>query len=109
MIDYSIFATLILNALVIIGFNRITEYGLDVNRKPVDKELLWFVQWYSRKWIGEWWSKPICTCPVCMSSLHSLYVFWFAYDFTLYNLYLYALYVLALAGICTVYGRFFEE
>ena len=104
--DYSILLLLIFNSLVIIGFNRITEYGLDVDRKPVDKDILWFVRWYSLKWIGRTLSKPICTCIVCMSSLHSVYVFWFVYDFTLINLYLWGIYMLSLAGIGSLYERF---
>jgi len=103
--DYTIFTILTLNFLLILGLNRTSEYGLDVDRKPIDKDMLWFIRWYSVKWLGKWWSKPICTCVVCMSSLHSVYIFWFAYDFTLHNLYLYTIYVLALAGIGALYER----
>lgn len=102
---YSIFILLLLNLLVIVGFERITQYGYDVDKKPVDKEALWFVRWYSKKWLGGF-SKPICTCIVCMSSLHSTYVFWPHFSFGWYNLYLYGVYVLALAGLSAIYDRF---
>lgn len=105
--DYTIFPILILNFLALLGFNRITEYGHDVNKEPVDKEFLWFIRWYSIKWLGKTLSKPVCTCVVCMSSLHGLYVFWFAHDFTLHNLYIYGIYTLALAGIGAIYERVF--
>jgi len=95
---------LLLNLLVIVGFERVTRYGLDVNRKPMDKEALWFVRRYAKAWLGKW-SKPVCTCIVCMSSLHSVYIFWPVYGFEWYNLYLYAVYVLALAGLTAIYDR----
>ena len=96
------------NLLVIIGINRITEYGHDVDGKPIDKEFAWFIRWYAKKWLG-WWAKPVCTCIVCMSSLHSLYIFWAFHGFVWFNLYLYVVYMLALAGISAIYERLHSQ
>ncbi len=36
---------------------------------PVPSKMpLWFLSHYSKKLIGEFWSKPLFTCNVCMSS-----------------------------------------
>lgn len=42
------------------------------------KNLLWKVKQWSVVNLGWFYSKPICVCPPCMASLHSLYVFWTA-------------------------------
>jgi len=46
--------------------------------------------------------KPICNCPVCMSSLHSLWIWLPAYvaiPFTWWLIYLHIAYIFALAGL----------
>ena len=106
-----IFALLILNCFVIIGFNRATyfeyldedhpEHGIVNNSK--------MVLWKFRKWcvdkFGYFWSKPLCTCPACMSSVHSIYVYWLLMPFTLHSLYMYPVYILALSGIVYSYSN----
>lgn len=75
----------------------------------IDKQynmILWFVRYYSLKYIGDKWSKPIITCPTCMSSFHSTY-FYFGYYFlmsgiTEMNFILYVPYVFTLAGLNTL-------
>ena len=42
------------------------------------KGLLWWVKQYSVMAFGWFYSKPICTWPHCMASLHSLYIFFTA-------------------------------
>ncbi len=56
--------------------------------------------------IGKFWSKPIITCAVCMSSLHSTYIYWSAYylfmPHDLTHVFAYLFYIPLLAGITTV-------
>ncbi len=40
------------------------------------KEIFWFVKYYAVMWLGHHWSKPVATCPPCMASVHSSYVYW---------------------------------
>lgn len=77
--------------------------------KNIDKEfnmLLWFIRYYSIKYFGDKWSKPVITCPTCMASIHSSY-FYFGFIFitssiTNVHLMLYVPYVFAVAGMNTL-------
>lgn len=53
------------NAKLIIGFNRATQENM-----ILDKVKLW-----SDKNLGEFWSKPVYSCPTCMSSFHGVIPF----------------------------------
>jgi hypothetical protein len=57
----------------------------------------------------EWVQKPLYDCPTCMASVHSTYIFWAAYPFTLESLILYPFYILALAAMATVINRAYDE
>lgn len=96
-----------LNCLWCIGFNTVTWCEVDVvqlrnakiySQMVEDKMLLWPIRFYSIKWLGEYWSKPICTCLPCMASIHSLW-FWAFNPLTLSNFGIYILYAFALAGL----------
>jgi len=50
------------------------EHGINEDSKG----LLWKVKRWSILTFGWFYSKPICLCPPCMASLHSLYVFFAA-------------------------------
>src|SRR5947207_9397678 len=98
----NIFPLLIFNALEITGFYTITWYKqAEENEHTPDeksKMALWWVKYYSLKVFGEFWSKPFCTCPPCMSSLHSLW-FWLFFPFNAQFLVLYIFYVFSLCGL----------
>ena len=105
--DIKFIETLFLNVLVIVGFYRLCMYkrntvkgeGGVVTETIHEKQPLWFVRYYGSRFIPEVLMKPICMCIVCMSSVHSLYVFWYNYELSVSNLGLYGLYVLALTGL----------
>ena len=72
---------LIINSFICIGFNIATEPGMILNwiEKLLEKAPLWL-------------QKPIYLCPMCMASVHSLWVFptldlpwhyWFGYTLAL--------------------------
>lgn len=72
MIDLLLLATL--NAFLIIGFYTACLYEVDAFSRPYEDSKM--ILWRFRKWsvdtFGLFWSKPICTCPPCMASLHSI-------------------------------------
>lgn len=101
-----------LNAWVIIGFHYATGYtlhphgikghdGADSNGIMNDSKMfLWRVRYASEKKLGDFWSKPICTCVQCMASVHGLIPFLTLSYFTSpWLLLMYPYYVLLLSGI----------
>ena len=114
-----LFLLLILNSFVIQGLYRSAMFewqeiileipqGREMQTKYIDKKynmILWWIRFYSLKYIGLKWSKPIITCPTCMASLHSIYFYWllvYPYAFNsnlIKSIYIYPLYILALAGL----------
>ena len=88
---------LIFNSLYIFGFSSATEYGLNVDKEPNDKELLWFIRWYLRN-APDWIQKPIFGCVVCMASVHSWPYLLFNHELTLLNGATYIIYIFALSG-----------
>ena len=114
-----LFLFLILNSFVIQGLYRSAMFewqeiileipqGREMQTKYIDKKynmILWWIRFYSLKYIGLKWSKPIITCPTCMASLHSIYFYWllvYPYAFNsnlIQSICVYPLYILALAGL----------
>jgi hypothetical protein len=98
---FPVFPVLLINALAITGFYMACWYKQadTEDHEPVEesKEVLWRVKYYSLKYLGPFWSKPICTCPPCMASLHSLW-YWLFFPLDGKALALYPLYILALCG-----------
>ncbi len=62
---------LIANSFYCIGFNRSCQYDEQANEYMI----LWRVKKYSEKWLGQFWSKPVCGCVTCMASLHGVIPF----------------------------------
>lgn len=92
--------TFLANARLIVGFNTVTDYD---ETNDESRMLFWKIRRWSVNNLGEFWSKPVCTCPPCMSSLHSAYIFFpmaiYAFNLTWYGaLLIWPVYVLALAG-----------
>ena len=102
-----------INSLMIIGlFNAATfdychpddckenaDYCDDKCIDKYSKMILWRLRYYSIKYFGDFWSKPIITCQKCMASVHSIYVYFYFNKLTLNNLLLYPFYILLLSGI----------
>ena len=86
MISVDLFAPLIVNCLVIFAVYALTREGM----------LLGKVGAWIEKTIGEYWSKPLISCPPCMASVHGT---WF-YLLLVGDLNWFLLvYVLALCGL----------
>lgn len=108
---------LVLSSFMIIGVNRATSFsyhpdamaaidylpeGCDENGVLNDsKMLLWRVRFYSLKYFGEFWSKPVCTCVKCMASLYSVFywpVLLYFYPYNWQFIVIYLLYIPALSA-----------
>lgn len=99
---------LIFNSLLIVGIYNAVDYDYDVDKKPTNKKILWWVSYYTRKF-PKWTTNPIYGCILCMASFHSIYIYWFMYDFTIYNAVIYLFYIFALSGLNSlIYAKFFE-
>jgi len=91
--------TLLLNSFYIIGLSKASEFDwVDDGRHELgiikeSKMIFWRLRYWSIKYIGEFWSKPLFTCPPCMASFHSLYFYWFFFPFTIHNLVMYIFYI----------------
>lgn len=105
-----LFILALFNAIVIFGVNRASYFEYchpedtseDCDCDRVDrssKMVLYRFRLWSLQSLGEYWSKPLFTCPPCMASVHSLYVYWLVMPFTTGCLLFYPLYILFLSGL----------
>jgi len=107
------------NALYIIGFNRATYFewmnptiSYNKNNDEIDEDskmVLWKLRYWSEKTIGEFWSKPLMTCPTCMASVHGFIPFLITY-MSVYTLspmvvIYWLFYTLTLAGLATLLNK----
>lgn len=112
MID--IFLIALFNAGVIFGINKATsfeychpedlnnsfcdEYGIDKDSKMA----LWWLRHGALKLVGEFWSKPLFTCPPCMASVHGTWVYFMLMPFGWSTMALWPVYILFLSGLVTL-------
>lgn len=113
-----LFQLALVNALIIYGLYNAAKFEwkndspYNINYKTVkesdvdedSKMIFWRARFYANKWFGEYWAKPIITCPICMASVHSTYIYFFQHPFNIWStpveqLYMYALHILLTAGI----------
>ena len=121
-----LFLIALANSFVIIGWNKATyfeyesealsdsfksmkdltcwEKGLKKSFKG--KMIFWQLRYYSLKYIGDFWSKPLFTCCTCMASFHSLYFYWAIMPFDLHSLIIYPFYIVGLAGVVSVVNNY---
>ena len=85
------------NSLYICGLYNAVYYELDVNRKPINGEILWRVRWHTRK-LPDILRKPLTECIICMASVHS-YPYWLFNELNYLNLGIFILYIFALSGL----------
>ncbi len=97
---------LLINAFVIIGWNRATYFETEMeNTYEViisdSKMILWKLRYWFEYNFGEWAAKPFFSCTTCMASVHSIYVYWLFMPLTIHSLIIYPIYILSLAGLAT--------
>lgn len=57
-------------SLFIYGLNFATDYNHGDSFKDNGfKNVLWRLRYWSLTYIGEYWSRPLFTCTICMSSV----------------------------------------
>ncbi len=97
---------LITASLFIFGFNYAVDcdiiqkyegYGSELKSCPVHKNILWFIKFYGDKILPEYWTRPIYSCVVCMSSLWGSILYFTFTDH--YNIIQWLVSVVALAGL----------
>jgi len=106
------------NALIIFGINKATffEYcHIDdrgegfCDKNGIDKDskmVLWWVRHWSLKAVGEFWSKPICTCPPCMASVWGTVVYWAMQPMNSTTALMWPLYICMLSGLVALINSF---
>lgn len=108
-----LFGLLLFNALLIIGINRSSVYYTDHDGVVLrdSKGVLSGVRQWVEKNLGDFYSKPIITCPPCMASVHSTYVYWtfiVITGFDHYHIPLYIMYIPALSGLTYIINNKIE-
>lgn len=69
------------NILFIWGFYLSCRVDFHDDEKPEhgyikeSRMAFWKLKRWSLKNLGMFWSKPVCTCPICMASLHSIIIY----------------------------------
>lgn len=89
-----------------------TPYQINVRKaqySDVDKRgrmILWPLRFHILKNFGDKWSKPLITCPICMASVHSTYIYFIFTPINQQHLIvetlIYVLYIFTLAGMNAV-------
>jgi len=71
--------------------------------------ILWKVKLWSDLTLGEFWSKPIYSCPTCMASVHGLFPYWIVslclFEFGWMMIAGWIFYTFALSGLVTLINR----
>lgn len=88
---------LFLNSLSIVGFHLTTQDG-EIN------------SWVSNLLDNapEWVKKPLYACPTCCASVHSIYIYWYNYDWNTHNVLVYIIYVFGLSALNTLINTAIE-
>ena len=93
---------LFLNSLFIFGLHYSFSYDEDADGNIFNKSLLWFVQYYAKKFLGNYIAKLFGGCIICMASLWSLPFFFLYFTNPLFLL----IYIPSLAGMNRIIIRF---
>ncbi len=92
-----LFILCLINAFVIIGFHESTAYQQGLKGYSLDdSNLLGFIAYWGDKILPWFFTKPLWNCPLCMSSLWSVWYWVFPRNHDWIE---YIFYIFALAGI----------
>ena len=98
---------ILFNSLLIFGLHYSMDYEKDAFGN-ISGEIFFKFRLFIEKNISLL-AKPLCSCVICMSSIHSFYVFWLFNDFGVTNIFTYVLYVPALAGFNFILNELIEN
>lgn len=103
------FALILVNSLYCIGVYKACSFEYKSDDHPElgviegSQMIGWRLRLYAEKYLGRFASKPLFSCPPCMASVHSTYVFWplvlTMYGFHPIEALIYIVYV---GALCTV-------
>jgi len=102
----------VFNSFLIIGIRMSVDYessalcghsdDCNINKIiPKSTMIFWKVRYYGLKYLPMWLSKPLFECCTCMASIHSVYVYWYMYSWSVENLIIYLVYIGFLGGLTT--------
>lgn len=98
----------IITSLAIVGIYNSTQYELDKDGNPTEKNILWFVRYYVDKYIGEPLGKPIILCPRCMASFWGV-VFYFAiFRHSIDNIFGFVVFVFVVSALNSIFIKLTE-
>lgn len=113
----------VFNVFAIIGFYAATDYKTELKitdsgfaQQTIEvidqesKQLLWFVRYYAKKWLGDKWCKPVACCNICMSSIHSVW-YWLIliiYPFNIWMIPVHLFYMVSMVGVQKLISEKFE-
>lgn len=90
-----------LNSFFIVGFHITTQEG-EINH--------WVDNWLHN--LPEWVKKQLYSCPTCMSSVHSVYIYWtyhcWHHQINWHTVLIYIVYVFGLACVNTLINLMIE-
>lgn len=104
MIEYVIILLILswLNSFMIIGIYTAAHYNTHEGAVVDEgKMVLWRVRYTIERYLGNFWAKPIITCPPCMASFHSIipYSLFVAYTGVWWMMFGLLLYIPTVSGI----------
>lgn len=103
------FHFILMVSLFIFGLNFATDYSEGENFKQNGHyNLLWKLKFWSLKYIGEYWTRPLLSCPVCQSSVWGtiFYFCYFPFELSINYFVIWIVSVFAIAGLNRIIKNF---
>ncbi len=93
-------------SMFIFGLNFACDYEeSEAFKQNGHYNLLWKLKFWSLKYIGEFWTRPLLTCPVCMASFWTTIAYAYYY-FGNYNIIEWLVLVVVVAGFNRILKNF---
>lgn len=92
-------------SLFIYGLQFAVDYQEATNfQENGFQNLLWRLKFYSLKYLGEYWTRPLFSCAICMASVHTTWLYFVLFD--KYSLLQLLLSILCVAGLNRIMRNF---
>ena len=101
----------IFNTGIIFGINKATQFeychpddnGMGFcDERGIDKDskmIGWRLRYMAGRLVGDFWNKPLFTCPPCMASVHGTWFYWLVSPMNIQSLIFWPVYILFLSGL----------
>lgn len=114
---------IVVTSLFIIGLHYCMQFDLIQNSDstsgvqvvPANKEIFWFIKYYAHAWFSKTsfsgLLKPLCDCPVCMSSIYGSVMYWLDFHYSndvlnTHTILLWGVFLVAVAGLNRLLYKF---